>query len=285
MRTFHFSSGRVRPALAALRREPRRGISQFAASEPRVLTVSMSTLFGCRTRAVASARLSAPSNHRQTPSGSRRDRPRASIRHRGARGSSPRQRPNPRRGQNSVSSGSLNRSSRVRLPFAICHQHRTRDRVTQIVVRAGPVIDLDLPATRGAAFKADELSFETGMVQQIDHARVNERQQLLVELRLWLRRGLISDPVDEKPFSWPFSRVSIARDGFDAVRLQTDANCSTTASGENGGRASLRQSRRRRHCVLGALLQGSCCPRIRQMDRRMRDSERRLTEAVRERRV
>ena len=86
-------------------------------------------------------------------------------------------------------------------------------------MRAGPVIDLDLPATRGAAFKADELSFETGMVQQIDHARVNERQQLLVELRLWLRRGLISDPVDEKPFSWPFSRVSIARDGFDAVRL------------------------------------------------------------------
>jgi hypothetical protein len=57
------------------------------------------------------------------------------------------------------------------------------------------MIDRVTAAARGAPLKANQLRQKARMVKQVDLARVDGRQQIAIEIRLRLLRGLVADAV------------------------------------------------------------------------------------------
>jgi hypothetical protein len=67
------------------------------------------------------------------------------------------------------------------------------------------MIDRVAAAARGAPLKANQLRQKARMVKQVDLARVDGRQQIAIEIRLRLLRGLVADAVVAESLFRPFS--------------------------------------------------------------------------------
>jgi hypothetical protein len=69
------------------------------------------------------------------------------------------------------------------------------------------MLDRVAAAARGAPLKANQLRQKARMFKQVDLARVDGGQQIAIEIRLWLLRGLVADAVVAESFFRPFSGV------------------------------------------------------------------------------
>src|SRR5262245_28942308 len=86
------------------------------------------------------------------------------------------------------------------------------------------MIDGVATAARGASLKANQLRQQARMVKQVDLARVDGGQQIAIEIRLRLQRGLVADAVVAESFFRPFSRISVAANTRHAVGFKVPAD-------------------------------------------------------------
>ena len=94
------------------------------------------------------------------------------------------------------------------------------DRISQIVVAAGAVVEAVLPAARRAPLEAAELRRQARQVEQFDATGVQERQQVVIQIALRPGALLEFNPMLGKSGSWPFAGVFVAGDLGHAITAQ-----------------------------------------------------------------
>jgi hypothetical protein len=82
---------------------------------------------------------------------------------------------------------------------------------------AGGMIDAVAAAARGAPLKANQLRQQSCVVEQVELARINERQQVAIQFRLRLGGGLVGDAVTAEALARPVAAVAVAIDLGDAI--------------------------------------------------------------------
>jgi hypothetical protein len=79
------------------------------------------------------------------------------------------------------------------------------------------VINRIATSARGTAFQPRELRRQSRQIQQLDFARVQERQHVAVDFALRAVTRLILNATPTKPLPWPLPGVAIAGDATDAI--------------------------------------------------------------------
>ena len=97
------------------------------------------------------------------------------------------------------------------------------------------MVDTVLAPARRAAFELRELHDKALVLKQIDGTAVDERQQVLINLRLRVLGRFIVDVALLELLPRPFTAVPIPINLGAPVVLSRAAYSSTTASGEKGG--------------------------------------------------
>ena len=77
-------------------------------------------------------------------------------------------------------------------------RHNPSNRVAKVVVATGRVIDAVAPATRGAAFEADDLRNKSRIVEQLELPGVNGREHIAIEIGFRLGGGSYVMPCSRK---------------------------------------------------------------------------------------
>src|ERR1700740_575429 len=82
------------------------------------------------------------------------------------------------------------------------------------------VIDAVLALTGGPPLQATELRGQAPIVQQLDAAGVNQRQKVVVQIRLPPRRLLEDTTVPLEPGNGPLASVAVAANGGNLIAVQ-----------------------------------------------------------------
>jgi hypothetical protein len=85
---------------------------------------------------------------------------------------------------------------------------------------AGWVIDAVAPTSRSTPFKTAKLSYQLAIIEHIDHSRIDYWQQVPVQVRLRLCRGLVGNPMFSEAFAWPLACITVTSHPCDAVGLE-----------------------------------------------------------------
>ena len=115
------------------------------------------------------------------------------------------------------------------------------DRVGEVVVAAGAMIDRVLAAARGAPLEAAELGRQARQVEQLDPTGVQKRQQVVKEVALRPGGLLELDPVLGETCARPFAGVVVAKDLRHAVTAQKGGELRHRGLGVVSGRRILEQ--------------------------------------------
>ena len=86
-------------------------------------------------------------------------------------------------------------------------------------------------ATRRAAFEADDLLNQAGLIGKFDHLAGQQRQEGDVQVGLRFARDLVADASLAKWFARPFTGVAITGDGVDAYCLRAVGAWSAASAG------------------------------------------------------
>src|SRR6516162_3397464 len=78
------------------------------------------------------------------------------------------------------------------------------------------MVDAISPRPRCATFEPNELRGKARVVEQLDALRVQQRKQVMIDVRLRPRARLELDPVLTEADYWPFARVSVAPHAADS---------------------------------------------------------------------
>ena len=91
------------------------------------------------------------------------------------------------------------------------------DRVGDVVVAAGRMVDAVAAAARRSSFQAGELRAQARMVQELDSPGVQKRQKVAIKIAFGTSALLEGDPSAGKSRPRPFARVFVPRDRRDLI--------------------------------------------------------------------
>ena len=86
------------------------------------------------------------------------------------------------------------------------------NRVTEVIVAPGSMVDAVTSAAPGAAFEADDLCNEPRVIEQLDLPRVDDGEELSINVGFGLAGGFIGDAECPEAFARPLAAIAIAGD-------------------------------------------------------------------------
>jgi len=98
--------------------------------------------------------------------------------------------------------------------------HDARNGVGDIIMRVRSVVDRVAPGSTRPALKPKELYDRARVIEKVDAARVQHRQESEIDFALVLLRRLIRDSVCRESFPRPFACVSVSGHRRDAIGFQ-----------------------------------------------------------------
>jgi hypothetical protein len=96
----------------------------------------------------------------------------------------------------------------------------TGNRINNVVVATGTVINRVAATARGSAFEAAQLRDQASVVEQVDLARINGRQQVAIQVALGFCARLAVDALLGKALDRPQAAPTVASYFRDAVTLK-----------------------------------------------------------------
>ena len=128
-----------------------------------------------------------------------------------------------------------------------CQHNRARNRIRNVVMRAGSVINGILAAARRPALKAVKLGYQPAIIEQLTLARIEQRQSVAVNVALHpLGRNIVNIALLEL-FARPLTARIDRRSPSDAVSRQRLQKSSTTPPAETAPGPRERNPTRRHH--------------------------------------
>src|SRR5688572_1988373 len=88
---------------------------------------------------------------------------------------------------------------------------RASRRIAEIVMAVGRVIDGIPPTPRRAALQTAQLRNKAIIVEQSNRTRIDRRQQISINVRLWPVRHIIGDALATETLAHPFTGIPITR--------------------------------------------------------------------------